>query len=96
MGQQADTAAQASLPNQAAVPPAPQNQAPSPLISSARPVPTPRIRASLANFLAAPQPAPVTAAPSGLIQVLPSPAPAPLPLNPAPFQDNVQAVMDEW
>lgn len=96
MGQQADTAAQASLPNQAAVPPAPQNQAPYPLMSSARPVPAPRIRASLVNLIAAPQPAPVTAAPNGLIQVLLPPAPAPLPLNPAPSQDNVQAAMDEW
>uniref|UniRef100_A0A8C1A5C6 E3 ubiquitin-protein ligase RNF166 n=2 Tax=Cyprinus carpio TaxID=7962 RepID=A0A8C1A5C6_CYPCA len=96
LGQQADTAAQASPPNQAAVPPTPQNQAPSPLISSARPVPMPRIRAPLANVIAAPQPAPITAASSGLIQALQPPAPVPLPLNPAPSQDDVQAAMDEW
>lgn len=96
MVQQAGTAAQGSLPNQAPVPPAPRNQTPFPLISSARPVPMPRIRASLANLITVPQPAPFTAAPSGLIQVLPPPAPAALPLNPAPSQDNVQAAMDEW
>lgn len=82
MGQQADTAAQASLPNQAAVPPAPQNRTPFPLISSARPVPMPRIRAPLTNLIAAPHLAPFTAAPSGLIRVLPPPAPAALQLNP--------------
>ncbi len=82
MGQQAGTATQASLPNQAAVPPAPQNRTPFHLISSARPVPMPRTRAPLTNLIAAPQPGPFTAAPSGLIQVLPPPAPAALPLNP--------------
>ncbi|XP_016373079.1 uncharacterized protein LOC107712364 [Sinocyclocheilus rhinocerous] len=94
LAQQADIAAQASPPNQAALPPASQNQAPFPLISSARPVPTPRTRAQPANLIAAPQPAPINAAPSGFIQV--PPAPAPLLLNPAPSQENLQAELDDW
>ncbi|XP_043076058.1 E3 ubiquitin-protein ligase CBL-B-A [Puntigrus tetrazona] len=90
--QQADAAPRASPPNQVAMPLAPQIQAPPPLIFSARP----RLRPPLANLIAAPQLAPINAAPSGFVQVLPPPAPAPLLLNPAPFQDNMQAELDEW
>lgn len=78
------------------MPPTPQNQAPSPLISSARPVPTPRTRAQPANLIAAQQPAPINAAPNGFIQVPLPPVPAPLLLNPAPSQENLQAELDDW
>lgn len=94
--QEANIDSQASPPNQAARPPASQNQAPFPLISSARPVPTPRIRARPANLIAARQPAPINAAPNGFIQAPLPPAPAPLLLNPAPSQENLQAELDDW
>ncbi|XP_073673163.1 uncharacterized protein rnf125 [Garra rufa] len=89
---QNSVAQQADIADQAAPPPAPQNQAPLPSISSARPVPMPRIRAPLANLIAASQLAPINVAPIGLIQ----PAPAPLPVNPAPSQENLQSALDGW
>ncbi|XP_051730781.1 uncharacterized protein LOC127502177 isoform X2 [Ctenopharyngodon idella] len=108
--QQTGTAAQVNLPNQAAPAPAPQNQAPPLFMSSAQPVPMPRIRVQPANLMTAMQPANLNAAPAGPIQVAQTPPPAllqpystpllpnPAPslLNPAPPQEDLQAVLDEW
>ncbi|KAK2883565.1 hypothetical protein Q8A67_017202 [Cirrhinus molitorella] len=69
---------------------APQIQAPPPLISSARPVPMPRIRAPSVNSVA-----PINAAPIGLIQPILPLAPAPLLVNHAQPQENL-SVLDEW
>ncbi|KAK7150555.1 hypothetical protein R3I93_011712 [Phoxinus phoxinus] len=111
LAQETNTAAPVSLPNQASLAPAPQNQARPLLIPATRPVPMPRIRvqpANVATFNAAPgglfqvtqRPAPAPLLPN-LAPLLPNPIPrlpnlAPFPLNPAPPRENLQAVLDDW
>ncbi|XP_067239584.1 uncharacterized protein [Chanodichthys erythropterus] len=86
--QQTGTAAQVSLPNQAAPAPAPQIQAPPLFMPSARPVPMPRTRVQPANLMTTMQPANLNAAPAGPIQVAQTPAPAPLLPNSTPLLPN--------